>query len=153
MFQELEKYKENDSFIFSLNDELGDVCNAPDSNNKAGIYLVYDLTHNELIYIGISGQLQKGVFKFRKDGIKGRLVKGKQFEERKARKIAWKIKMKEDKIQKLKVDWYVTYDEVFVFDYPEILEAQFLKEFKKDNDNKLPKWNKSEGRKNTNTEI
>lgn len=78
--KELIKYQNNGFFIFRPDDNLNEVCNAP--NNKAGIYIITYVNKNnteEIIYIGQSGRKDKnGNLVLRKDGIKGRIVKGKK---------------------------------------------------------------------------
>lgn len=58
MFDELTKYKNNNDFFFTSDQDLSDVCNAP--KNASGIYLVYELKNGriELVYIGSSGKVQ-----------------------------------------------------------------------------------------------
>ena len=41
MFDELDKYTENEHFFFKSKDNLKEVCNAP--TNKSGVYIVYAL--------------------------------------------------------------------------------------------------------------
>ena len=55
MFDELNKYEDNDHFFFEANNELATVCNAP--TDKVGVYLVYALERGKinLVYIGMSG--------------------------------------------------------------------------------------------------
>ncbi|MBK6340659.1 MAG: hypothetical protein IPF63_14110 [Bacteroidetes bacterium] len=55
MFDELNKYKQNDHFFFKPTDNLGKVCNAP--TDKSGVYVIHALKGGrvELIYIGRSG--------------------------------------------------------------------------------------------------
>ena len=80
MFEsELKKYKTNGVFSFKQNESLEHKCNAP--TDKNGIYLIYKVTSNieELIYIGLSGQMKNGVLKTRQSGLGGmkdRIVNG-----------------------------------------------------------------------------
>ena len=91
MFKYLEKYKEKGVFEYLQNDNLSSCCNAPKENS--GIYLIYSDTVSlaNLIYIGISGREgSNGEIIHRKDGLSGRIVKGKQFGE--LRRNSWSKK-------------------------------------------------------------
>jgi len=141
MFDELNKYKQNDHFFFKPIDNLGQVCNAP--TDKSGVYIIYALNNGriELIYIGRSGEVKSdGSLFIRKaglGGLKDRLVNGKQFGE--ARRSSWRIQMLNEKIEALDIYWYATHNDKFV-DCPKILENKLLqKHF--DIYGRLPKWN------------
>lgn len=142
MFDELNKYKENDHFFFTAKDNLNTVCNAP--GDKSGVYIVFELKNGKirLIYIGSSGEIKKdGNLFIRKagvGGIKDRLVNGKQFGE--PRRNSWKEKVKEENIEALDVYWYVTTGENFA-DCPKKLESQLLKKHVYIH-GELPRWNK-----------
>jgi hypothetical protein len=146
MFNELIKYKNRDSFEFSLNDRLSNVCNAPKTHG--GIYLLYDITSSEnLIYIGSSGWVnQDGTFGLRKEGMYDRLVNGKQsfiinkIEVNDKRKNVWPLKMREDKIESLRIEWYVTFEDK-IRDIPAFVEATLIQRYFEKH-NKLPRWNK-----------
>lgn len=108
MFRYLDQFQEKGQFVFSQNDSLSQVCNAP--MHSSGIYLVSaeEISLKNLIYIGISGREGKGgEIIHRQDGIGGRITKGKQFGQ--ARRNSWPLKMKEDGIDKIHVQWYITY--------------------------------------------
>jgi hypothetical protein len=141
MFDELNKYKQNDHFFFKPSDNLGQVCNAP--TGKSGVYIIYALKGGrvELIYIGRSGEVKAdGSLFIRKaglGGLKDRLVNGKQFGE--ARRNSWKQKMVDEKIEALDIYWYVTHNDKFV-DCPRILENKLLQKHL-DIYGRLPKWN------------
>lgn len=137
----LGKFSDKGTFIFKVTDSLSEVCNAPD--NKNGVYLLFRTIDGkkELIYVGISGLLQPdGSVKTRKGGMRDRLINGKQFEERKARRHAWPNKMKEDLIEEIYIDWYVTIDDV-IFDIPRDLERMLLEKHLELH-SRLPLWNK-----------
>ena len=141
MFDELEKYKNNDHFFFKPSDNLGQVCNAP--TDKSGVYVIYALKGGriELIYIGRSGEIKNdGTLFIRKaglGGIKDRLVNGKQFGE--ARRNSWKTQMTRENIEALDIYWYVTHNDKYV-DCPRQLENKLLqKHF--DIYGRLPRWN------------
>lgn len=120
MFDILDKYTHNGSFVFCETDDLADKCNAP--KNKSGVYIVFN-QDNALVYIGRSGEkLSDGTIKHRIDGIYGRLVKGKQFGE--SRKKSWPQKMKKEGFSSLRVFWYNTEN-----DNPEAVESILLHEF------------------------
>jgi hypothetical protein len=134
----LEVFSKKGEFIFRRTDSLSQACNAP--NHSSGIYLIYaeksDVSN--LIYIGIAGREKNGEIIHRKDGLGGRITKGKQFDE--PRKKSWPKKMKEDRIQKIIVEWYITYgakEQVF----PRRVEKKMLRQFYIEN-NHLPIWNK-----------
>ncbi len=139
MFDELNKYKSNGHFFFSVDDELSKACNAP--KNGAGIYIIYALKGSkiELIYIGSSGKiLQNGRKKARIGGIYDRLVNGKQFGD--ARKKSWKTKIISEKIEALDIYWYETLDKVNR-DIPNAVEGIIIQRFYEVY-GVLPKWNK-----------
>jgi len=92
MFDELNKYKENDHFFLRQNDDLRIVCNAPQKN---GVYLIYSLNKGriELVYIGctdISSQFQ---------GLKDQIISRDKF---------LKTRIKEEGADALDIYWYVT---------------------------------------------
>lgn len=133
----LSKYK-NSYFFFRDSDRLVDVCNAP--NSSSGLYLIYAYENRQynLIYIGISGRmLSNNVFAHRKGGIKGRFLTGKQFGER--RQVAWSKKLEQEKIEHLKIHWFITYDDI-IKDAPRDIEEKLLKEYFSLNGT-LPRWN------------
>ena len=53
MYKELKSIKNKNQFQFDLNDNLEEVCNAPDA--ACGIFLVYDISNEvkELIMVGL----------------------------------------------------------------------------------------------------
>jgi hypothetical protein len=139
MFNDLDRFKENGAFEFNQTDTLSHVCNAPKDNS--GIYLVFadKVDDNNLIYIGISGwKGERGQIIHRKDGLGGRIVKGKQFGE--ARRKSWPLKMVEDNFKTLYVKWFITfsdYDQVI----PRPIEIAYLELFLQKYE-RLPLWNK-----------
>ena len=141
MFDELNKYKQNDHFFFKPVDNLGQVCNAP--TDRSGVYIIYALKggHIELIYIGRSGEVKSdGSHFIRKaglGGLKDRLVNGKQFGA--ARRNSWKTQMLAEKIEGLDIYWYATHNDQFV-DCPKILENKLLRKHL-DIYGRLPRWN------------
>lgn len=141
MFDELNKYTQNDHFFFKPVDNLGQVCNAP--TDRSGVYIIYALKGGriELVYIGRSGEVKAdGSHFIRKaglGGLKDRLVNGKQFGA--ARRNSWKTQMLAEKIEGLDIYWYATHNDQFV-DCPKKLENKLLqKHF--DIYGRLPKWN------------
>ena len=103
MFKELKKYKNQNNFTFNIENELSEVCNAPQEGN--GIYLVYDVSgdEKELVFVGSTGTIQNnGEIKLRVGGIYDRLVNGQQFGKLSLRK-AWPIQMKKENIDTLLV--------------------------------------------------
>lgn len=122
MFAILKKYSNANKFEFGQNERLSEVCNAP--TDRSGVYLVFDSSDKskmQLLYIGRSGEMKDGVIKHRKDGLYGRLVKGKQFDE--PRRQSWPKKMKEEGIFCLSVVWVDTEN-----DDPEEIEDRLLSE-------------------------
>jgi hypothetical protein len=137
MFSELKKLKKG-TFELTLNDNLRDKCNAP--SDMCGIYIVY--TSKELIYIGRSGRkLQNGSMRIRKaglGGIKDRIVNGHHpLFGKIPRRKSWQIQMKKEKIEKLRIDWFVC-DEYT--DCPKNIEKSLLMSYREKG--KLPKWHK-----------
>ena len=140
------KYSERGEFVFKPEDRLASLCKDIPST-KSGVYLVYAVAKDkeELIFIGRTGQLLYGYAKHRKGGLKGHFVSGKHqlgYETSNTRQLSWPKKMKDDKIDFLKVKWYVTLDESSN-DCPMLLEEALLNDFKKSS-GELPRWNKYE---------
>lgn len=138
LFNELNRYENNDHFFFKKEDSLKEVCNAPKIGS--GVYLIYALANGkiELIYIGSSGTMQKkGTLKHRKGALFDRIVNGKQFD--KQRKFSWPEKMAEEDIEALDIYWFETFNNE-VQDIPHCTEAILIqKHF--DQSNTLPRWN------------
>lgn len=113
------KYKDHSTFYFSHGESLRNKCNAPD--DKAGVYLVYGVSESEreLIYIGSSGHIcNDGHIHIRSSGgggIKGRIVNGHHFNNEK-RFRCWPKQMKNEGIDILEIQWYVTH-------YPDFIES------------------------------
>lgn len=141
MIDELKKYKNNDHFTFTQEDQLEDVCNAP--KNESGVYIVYNLLkneRNELIYVGSSGKVQNnGNIHHRNGGLFNRIVNGHQFGKI-PRKKSWLQKMVSENIEALEVCWYETFNNE-TRDIPAYVEAILIQRFFKAND-QLPRWNK-----------
>lgn len=130
---DLEKYTESGNFLFRSTDNLNQVCNAP--SDKAGIYIIYAITDTteQLVYLGRSGKVKSnGQLSIRKGGLKDRLVNGKRDKE--PRKKFWLREMSDNKIDALKIYWFVTHNSKFV-DCPEIVEKKLLKRY-------YPLWNR-----------
>jgi hypothetical protein len=134
---ELLKYTNSGKFSYRASDILSKVCNAPE-NGYGGIYVIYSLKGNqrELVYIGISGRIDKitGKLVARKDGIRGRIVKGKR--DGKPRKDFWLDEMKINRIESLEINWFVVHDENSVNDCPATLEDVLIKKYR-------PRWNRT----------
>lgn len=143
MNNELSIYEIHKHFYFKQRDSLASVCNAP--KDKGGVYLVFAINNDveELIYIGCSGKREAdGSLKIRKAGLGGmkdRIVNGHQFGKIPRRK-SWVLKMKEEKIEKLHVKWWVTYD-TQIKHFPEDIESQLLRKYFEIY-NRLPRWNR-----------
>lgn len=146
MFIELEKYKNTGSFEFGIEDSLETVCNAP--KYHGGVYLIYDITMSvNLIYIGSSGWVkQDGSFDLRDGGMYDRIVNGKQLfvindiKINDKRRKVWPLIMKKDKIERLRIMWYVTFEKKLI-DIPAYTEAVLIQRYFEKNKT-LPKWNK-----------
>jgi len=139
LIQSLHNFKKKGEFTFQENDSLREVCNIPNENNYSGIYLFFNSKNNELIYIGISGREAKdGSIIHRKDGLRGRFLKGKQFGDFRPKTLS--IQMQKENIQSLRIEWFVTcgFLETVI---PRHLEKELLERhlFEK---RRLPSWNK-----------
>ena len=133
MIKELEKYKDTGSFTFTPFDKLKLICNAP--VDKAGIYIIYALKagQEKLVYIGRSGKKEmNGSLFIRKGGIKDRLVNGKRDGEKRVK--FWTREMLTNKIELLKIYWYITHNEEYT-DCPAEIEDKLIKTYK-------PLWNR-----------
>ncbi|MEY4963592.1 MAG: hypothetical protein RLZZ323_911 [Bacteroidota bacterium] len=139
MYKELKKFKESNSFTFTQEDSLEEVCNAPE--NAIGIFLVYaiDGEEKELIMVGSTGTVQNnGTLKSKNGGLYDKIVNGHQFAKT-GRKYSWPAQMKLENIERLDVSWYTTFnDKVKVI--PTYIEGQILQNFLDEN-NRLPRWN------------
>ena len=137
MYQELEKYKNNDHFFFDNTEALSAVCNAPKTKN--GIYTVLELKDGRinLVYVGSSGKIQNnGKIKHRKGGLFDRIVNGKQFG--KPRRTSWSDKLVKEKIDALDIYWYDTFSDG---DIPATIEGKIIQRVFNDY-GCLPRWNK-----------
>lgn len=139
MYKELKKFKLNNSFTFTANDNLEVVCNAPESGS--GIFLVYDVTleEKELIMVGSTGTIQNdGTLKSKNGGLFDKIVNGHQFAKT-GRKYSWPTQMKLENRDRLEVYWYDTFNAKTKV-IPTFIEGQILQNFLADN-GKLPNWN------------
>jgi hypothetical protein len=95
MYKELTKFKTNNSFNFTTDDSLEEVCNA--TENGSGIFLVYDASgeEKELIMVGSTGTVQNdGTLKSKNGGLYDKIVNGHQFAKT-GRKYSWPAQMKQ----------------------------------------------------------
>jgi hypothetical protein len=139
MFKELKSIKNKNQFQFDLNDNLEEVCNAPDA--ACGIFLVYDISNEvkELIMVGSTGTVQNdGTLKSKNGGLYDKIVNGHQFAKT-GRKYSWPAQMKKESIDKLEVYWYETFNEKNKI-IPTFIEGQILQNFLTEF-SKLPRWN------------
>ncbi len=139
MYKELKSIKNKNQFQFDLNDNLEEVCNAPDA--ASGIFLVYDISNEdkELIMVGSTGTVQNdGTLKSKNGGLYDKIVNGHQFAKT-GRKYSWPAQMKKESIDKLEVYWYETFNDKNKI-IPTFIEGQVLQNFLTEF-NKLPKWN------------
>lgn len=137
MYKELEKFSVTNSFIFSPEDNLEQVCNATEG---CGVFLVFDLTAGrELIMVASSGTVQNdGTLKIKKGGLAEKIVEGHQFAKT-GRKYSWPAQMKIEKMTSLEVVWYETFN-ADAKGIPTCVEGQVLQHFF-DANGKLPRWN------------
>lgn len=139
MSKELEKFKASNSFTFTVNDSLEEVCNAPEGS--AGIFVVYEIDGDakELIMVGSTGTVQNdGTLKSKNGGLYDKIVNGHQFAKT-GRKYSWPAQMKLENISVLEVVWYETFN-TDIKAIPTSVEGQVLQNFLDENA-KLPRWN------------
>ena len=132
----LDKYPNNGCFVFKAYDDLCAVCNAP--SYCAGIYAVFQSRNNEILFIGRSGKNENGRIVIRKaglGGIKDRIVNGHQFGKI-PRKKSWPKKMRESKIDEIKIYWWDTEN-----DNPDEIKKELLESYKM-HCGRLPLWHK-----------
>jgi hypothetical protein len=139
MYKELKKFKVNNSFTFTTNDSLEEVCNASESGS--GIFLVYsvDGEEKELIMVSSTGTVQNdGTLKSKNGGLFDKIVNGHQFAKT-GRKYSWPAQMKLENIDRLEVYWYETFNGK-TKGIPTFIEGQILQNFLDENE-RLPRWN------------
>ncbi|AWI26524.1 ADP-ribosylation factor GTPase-activating family protein [Flavobacterium pallidum] len=139
MYKELKKFKTTNTFNFTADDSLEEVCNAPESGN--GIFVVYavDGEEKELIMVGSTGTIQNdGTLKSKNGGLYDKIVNGHQFAKT-GRKYSWPAQMKKEGIERLEVVWYETFNAKNKV-IPTFAEGQVLQNFLDEN-GKLPRWN------------
>ncbi|WP_369753764.1 hypothetical protein AB3G34_05870 [Flavobacterium sp. WC2409] len=137
MYKELKKFKVSDSFTFTADDSLEQVCNASEGS---GVFLVYAVAdEKELIMVGSTGTVQNdGSLKIKNGGLKEKIVEGHQFAKT-GRKYSWPTQMVKEDISTLEVVWYETFNEKSK-GIPTFVEGQVLQNFLDEN-GRLPKWN------------
>ena len=139
MFKELKKFKNQNSFSFSQNDDLEKVCNT--SENVSGVFLVYEVKDEvkELIMVGSTGTVQNdGTLKSKNGGMFDKIVNGHQFAKT-GRKYSWPAQMKIENIDRLEIFWYDTFNDKNKA-IPTFIEGQIL-QLHLDEIGKLPRWN------------
>ena len=139
MEKELKKYKSTNSFLYTTDLNLEEVCNAPDG--ASGVFLVFDASNEnkQLIMVGSTGTVQNdGTLKVKSGGLYDKIVNGHQFAKT-GRKYSWPAQMKKEDITTLEVVWYETFTGK-TKGIPTFVEATVLQSYLKDND-ALPKWN------------
>ena len=139
MYKELKKFKVNNSFTFTAENSLEDLCNATETGS--GVFLVYEVNgeEKELIMVGSTGTIQNdGSLKSKSGGLYDKIVNGHQFAKT-GRKYSWPAQMKIENIALLEVVWYETFNEKNKT-IPTFVEAQVLQNFLDEN-NRLPRWN------------
>lgn len=139
------KYNNNGEFTFHYDDNFNKVCNAP--KNYGGVYIVSSVSHNseQVIYIGASGKMQEdGTFKVRTGGMRYRIVNGTTTDVSGKiikRKKLWKENMTNQHIPKIRIRWWVTFDEQNQ-DISTCVEGRLIQEYY-NKYGKLPDWNKT----------
>ena len=131
IFAPLSKYKETGSFLFKPNDQFIKACNVP-KRDVSGIYIIEAIKNDqsEIVYIGISGRKDKnGNIIHRKGGIRDRICNGYHPGTRIKRHSWFPLKIKEDKVDAIKISWWITYNEL-VSDYPWVIENNLLVKYK-----------------------
>ena len=139
MYKELKKFKVKNQFGYTIDDSLEEVCNA--SEIGSGIFLVcaIDGEEKELIMVGSTGTIQNdGTLKSKNGGLHDKIVNGHQFAKT-GRKYSWPAQMKLEKIERLEVYWYETFNEKNKV-IPTFIEGQVLQNFLDEN-GRLPRWN------------
>ena len=139
MYKELKKFKTTKSFLFTAEDSLETVCNAPEAAN--GVFVVYAVNgeEKELIMAGSTGTVQNdGTLKSKNGGLYDKIVNGHQFAKT-ARKYSWPAQMKKEDIDTIEVVWYDTFNAKNKV-IPTFAEAQVLQNFLDENGG-LPRWN------------
>ena len=139
MYKEVKKFKIGGSFTFTPDQNLEEVCTAPDNGN--GVFMVYavDGETKELIMVGSTGTIQNdGTLKSKSGGLYDKIVNGQQFAKT-GRKYTWPTQMKKEDIAQLEVFWYETFNAKTSI-IPTFLEAQLLQNFLTEN-SRLPRWN------------
>jgi len=139
MYKELKKFKTAGNFNFTTADSLDVVCNA--TQTGSGIFLVYNVDgeDKELIMVGSTGTVQNdGTLKSKSGGLYDKIVNGHQFAKT-GRKYSWPAQMKIEKLERLEVYWYETFNSKNKI-IPTFAEAQILQLFLTENQ-KLPRWN------------
>ncbi len=139
MYKELKKFKSQNSFSFTIENNLEEACNAPES--ASGVFLVYaiDGEAKELLMVGSTGTIQNdGTLKSKNGGLFDKIVNGHQFAKT-GRKYSWPAQMKLENIERLEVYWYETFNQKNKL-IPTFVEGQMLQNFL-DETGKLPRWN------------
>ena len=138
MHKELEKYKNSNSFTFTVEDSLEEVCNASEGS---GVFVVNAINgeEKELIMVGSTGTVQNdGTLKTKNGGLYDKIVNGHQFAKT-GRKYSWPAQMKLEDIERLEVSWYETFNDKSKA-IPTFIEGQVLQNFLDEN-GRLPRWN------------
>jgi hypothetical protein len=109
----LDEYDMRGRFTFRPDESLKEKCDAP--CDQAGVYLIYKTPESpdNLLYIGLSGQMRDGKVKVRQSGLGGmrdRIVNGyhPRF-GRTSRRITFPVEMEKAGIQEIAICWWVTW--------------------------------------------
>ena len=137
MFDEIEKYKNQDHFFYKKGNRLKD--QSSDVPSLPGVYYIFRLAKGrvDLVYIGKSGSiLQSG--KFKKQLLRSK-INNKQ--DGMKRQVYFDNKMKEEHNDGLDIYWFVTMDKHHN-DLPGYVEGMLMQRYFEVH-GKLPPWNKS----------
>lgn len=136
-FPQLTKYKTKGEFIFKQGDKLSNHCKGVP--HAAGIYTFRTIKGEieTLVYVGASGTMKQNG-KFVTQLMKKRLQNMQSPKVR--RQVFFESAMEKGKLDGIRVNWYVTFDEEHQ-DLPMYIEALLLQKYF-DSYKILPIWNK-----------
>lgn len=130
MFDELEKYKNNDHFFL----KKGDLVSAASTEvpEMPGVYYVIKLAQGriELVYIGKSGMVNGD------DDSKSQLLRSSIIQQQ----LFFAQKFVDENIEGLDIYWFVTMDDKNK-ELPSFVEGQIMQRFY-DQNRRMPKWNR-----------
>jgi hypothetical protein len=135
MFDETEKYSQNDHFFLRPDSVFSEVCNAP--KKGIGIYIVYALVNGQVILKCIKACGTANTKDQEENGLFNQIINSTY--QTKPHRWIWPEIMKEEDIVALDIYWYVTVDEMFQDD-PLAVKAELLNRYINVH-GALPPWN------------